>query len=200
MKRRVLLIAGVGVLGGCLQNGAENTQGSDGTDQDEEADRTDQENDSNETAEEPDTNATDQDNTANETDQEDPTNGSDHTNESTENMSKSTGNSECSFRVSIIQEVPDGVTVEDANEQLLEFDVIKYAFEHATDPEADHNTVTGRSGDYETFNVFAESDQRFEEVQTALDNFETNRDDDYPPGVYLKYDGTVIAIGAACPT
>lgn len=199
MKRRALLIASVGILGGCLQNGAENTQGSDETDQDEEADRTDQENESNGTAKEPDTNATDQGNTANETDQDDPTNGSDHTNESTENLSKSTGNSKCSFHVAIIQEVPDGVTVENANERLLEFDVIRYAFEHATDPEADHNTVTKQSGEYETFNVFAESDQRFEELRTALDDLETNRDDDYPSGVYLESDETVIALVGQCP-
>ncbi|MFC4990522.1 hypothetical protein [Saliphagus infecundisoli] len=42
MKRRTLLIGGVSVLGGCLESGADNTQGSNGTDQDEDGNGTDQ--------------------------------------------------------------------------------------------------------------------------------------------------------------
>ncbi|WP_114579092.1 hypothetical protein [Saliphagus sp. LR7] len=92
MKRRALLITSVGVLGGCLQNGAENTQGSDGTDQEEDDNGMDQETESNGTAEEPDSNTTDQDNTANGTDQGDPVNGSDHTTEPIENEQTATSN------------------------------------------------------------------------------------------------------------
>ncbi|MFC4990523.1 hypothetical protein [Saliphagus infecundisoli] len=119
MKRRALLVAGVGVLGGCLQNGAENTQGSDGTGQGEDENRTSQEtesngtddesnsnatdqsdtsngtnqdNVSNGTTEEPESNVTDQGNTSNGTGQDDPTNRSDHTTESTETEQTDTSN------------------------------------------------------------------------------------------------------------
>lgn len=75
MKRRALLVAGVGVLGGCLQNGAENTQGSGETDQEEDGNRTDQESKSNSTDDESNPNTTDQDDTSNETDQDTVSNG-----------------------------------------------------------------------------------------------------------------------------
>ncbi|WP_114579463.1 hypothetical protein [Saliphagus sp. LR7] len=74
MKRRALLIAGVGVLGGCLQNSTDTTQSSDGTDQDEEADGTDQENESNGPTEGPDSNTTNQNDTSNGPTQDNATN------------------------------------------------------------------------------------------------------------------------------
>ncbi|MFC4987530.1 lamin tail domain-containing protein [Saliphagus infecundisoli] len=77
MKRRTLLVAGVGVLGGCLETGMDGSPGSTGTSDDDEANGTDRDDESNGMSDDDESNGTEQDGGSNGTSGTDEANGTD---------------------------------------------------------------------------------------------------------------------------
>lgn len=106
----------------------------------------------------------------------------------------------CSFHVSVIEKVPNDASVTSAAERkLLDLKIFRRMFEYVN---SDRELRTERrpSGEYDVFDLTADSGDDTQEAQSVLDSLPEYHNDKFPSGAYIKHDDIVLAVTMDCPT